>query len=238
MQTVAFQNDVLEGAGNDSCTPQNDNTTRSCLRFDLVSTSGGINLVQDIDLGQTGPHLFYPAVTFDSGGNLWIGSSVSSTTQLGTAGETFVAGGIFPTVVPRIDYAIGAGPYDCTFCTAGNGDTRNRWGHYSAAAQDPRPPRANERASANRHRSSARRGGVAGGGCVISACGCAPRRARRCPPPADEVCRRSLRRLPARGPVRAIAWTALTAVVMFALAAGKREPAPRSTTRCSAPRAG
>jgi hypothetical protein len=33
-----------------------------------------------------------------------------------------------------------------------------------------------------------------------------------------------------------IAWTTLTAAIMFALAAGKRAPAPRSTTRCSGPR--
>ena len=140
VQSVAWQNDVLEGAGNDSCTPQNDTTARSCLRFDRVSTSGGVNLAQDIDLGQTGAHLFYPGVTFDSGGNLWVGSSVSSTTQFATAGETFVAGGVFPTVVPGIDYATGVGPYDCTFCTAANGDSRNRWGDFSAAAQDPADP--------------------------------------------------------------------------------------------------
>ena len=137
VQSVAWQNGIMEGAGNDSCTPQNDTTARSCLRFDQVSTSGGVSLVQDIDLGQTGAHLFYPAVTFDQAGNLWVGSSVSSTTQFASAGETFVAGGIFPTVVPGIDYAIGAGPYDCTFCTAANGDARDRCGDFSAAAQDP-----------------------------------------------------------------------------------------------------
>jgi hypothetical protein len=140
VQSVAFQNGVLEGAGNDTCTPPNDTTTRSCLRFDRVSTSGGISLVQDVDLGQTGAHLFYPAVTFDSAGNLWVGHSVSSTTQFASAGETFVAGGVLPTTVPGIDYQLGVGPYNCTFCTAANGDARNRFGDFSAAAQDPADP--------------------------------------------------------------------------------------------------
>ena len=35
-----------------------------------------------------------------------------------------------------------------------------------------------------------------------------------------------------------IIWTAVTAVAMFALAAGKARPAQRSATRCSRPRAG
>ena len=140
VQSVVFENGTIIGAGNDSCTPVNDTVTRPCLRFDNVSAIGGLNLVQDGDLGRTGADLFYPAVTMDTAGNLWVGHSTSSPTQFASATQTIAAGGIFPTTVPAIDYAVGVGPYDCTFCTKANGDARNRFGDYSAAAQDPADP--------------------------------------------------------------------------------------------------
>ena len=89
-------------------------------------------------MGQNGAHLHYPAVMVDSAGNLFAGHSVSSTTQFGTAGMTYFAGGIIAAVNPGLDYKVGVGPYNCTFCFDDDGNpTRNRWGDYSGAAQDP-----------------------------------------------------------------------------------------------------
>lgn len=139
VQSAVWQNNSLWAAGNTKCTPPGDSVERPCLRFDRVSTSGTPSLVQDANLGQNGADLFYPAITVDRAGNLYAGHSVSSSTQFPTAGMTFFAGGTLASVNPGIDYQIGAGPYDCTFCVPPN-DTRNRWGDYSGAAQDPNNP--------------------------------------------------------------------------------------------------
>ena len=140
-QSAVWQNNVLWAAGNTSCTPPGDSTTRSCLSFHQVNTASW-NLLQDAVVGQNGAHLFYPAVVVDSAGNLFVGHSVSSTTQFGTAGMTYFAGGTIAASNPGLDYKFGVGPYNCTFCFDQNGNpTRNRWGDYSGAAQDPNNPK-------------------------------------------------------------------------------------------------
>jgi len=140
-QSAVWQNNVLWAAGNTSCTPPGDSTTRSCLSFHQVNTASW-NLLQDAVVGQNGAHLFYPAVVVDSAGNLFVGHSVSSTTQFGTAGMTYFAGGTIAASNPGLDYKFGVGPYNCTFCFDKDGNpTRNRWGDYSGAAQDPNNPK-------------------------------------------------------------------------------------------------
>ncbi len=140
-QSAVWQNDVLWAAGNTSCTPPDDSTARSCLSFHEVDTSSW-SVLQDEVLGQKGAHLFYPSVMVDSSGNLFAGHSVSSTTQFGTAGMTYFAGGTIAATNPGLDYEVGVGPYNCTFCYDSSGNpTRNRWGDYSGAAQDPNNPK-------------------------------------------------------------------------------------------------
>ncbi len=140
-QSAVWQNNVLWAAGNTSCTPPGDSTTRSCLSFHQVNTSSW-SLLQDAVLGQNGAHLFYPAVMVDNAGNLFAGHSVSSTSQFGTAGITYFAGGTIAASNPGLDYKVGVGPYNCTFCFDKDGNpTRNRWGDYSGAAQDPNNPK-------------------------------------------------------------------------------------------------
>jgi hypothetical protein len=144
VQSAMWDNGLLWAAGNTSCTPPNDSQQRACLRLDRLTTSGTTGtLQQDINIGQNGAHLFYPAVMTDAGGNLFIGHSVSSSTQFGTAGMSFAPIGNIPSTVGGIDYRIGAGPYNCTFCyddaTPPN-PTDNRWGDYSGAARDPSNP--------------------------------------------------------------------------------------------------
>ena len=145
VQSAVWDRGVLWAAGNDSCTPGGDSTARACLRMDRLTTSGDTGtLTQDIDLGQTGAYLFYPAVMTDLAGNLFIGHSVASSTEFGTAGMTFAPSGTLPSTVPGIDYKSGVGPYDCTFCfdnsTTPPTPLDNRWGDYSAAVRDPADP--------------------------------------------------------------------------------------------------
>jgi len=140
IQSAVFQNGVLWGAGDDGCTPPGDNTTRACMRFERVLISGGNpSLDQDTDIGENGADLFYPAVTVDAADNLWIASSVSSTSEFPAAGVTFVPAGKIPSVVGGVDYAIGTRVYDCQLCTNA-GDSRNRFGDYSGAGRNPAHP--------------------------------------------------------------------------------------------------
>jgi IPT/TIG domain len=144
VQSAVWDNGLLWAAGNDSCIPPGDSQQRACLRLDRITTSGTTgSLTQDIDVGQNGAYLFYPAVMTDAARNLFIGHSVSSSTQFGTAGMSFAPVGPIPATIGGIDYRTGVGPYDCTFCfdqaTPPN-PTANRWGDYSGAARDPVNP--------------------------------------------------------------------------------------------------
>jgi len=140
VQSAIWQNNTLWAAGGDTCTPPGDTTSRACLRFDEINTSGSPSLTQDVDAGEVGGYIMYPSVVLDQSANLYTGFSTSSSSQYPTASEGYFAGGSFifpPGYNPAIDYQTGVGSYDCTFCTAANGDARNRWGDYSGAAQDP-----------------------------------------------------------------------------------------------------
>src|SRR5262249_41486949 len=93
-QTAVWQNGILWSAGNTACVPgHDDSTTRSCLAFHEVNT-GNMSLLTDTWLAQPNAYLFYPAVMPDPSGNLFVGHSISSSTQYGTAGDTYFAGGL------------------------------------------------------------------------------------------------------------------------------------------------
>jgi hypothetical protein len=136
MKSAVWQNNQIWAVGGTGCTPTDDTTTRACIRIDTVSTSGTPALLQDVDLGQTGAYLTYPAVMVDTFGNFFVGHSVSSSSQFPTAGMTFAPVGPLPGTVTGIDYATGAGVYS-------NIDSNglNRWGDYSGAARDPSNPK-------------------------------------------------------------------------------------------------
>ncbi len=142
VQSAVWDNGVLWASGNDSCQPPGDTQQRACIRLDQLTTSGNTGtLVQDADLGQNGAYLIYPSVMTDAGGNLFIGHSVSSSTQFGTAGMSFAPVGTLPSSLSGIDYFAGSGPYNCTFCFDESGNpTDNRWGDYSGAQRDPANP--------------------------------------------------------------------------------------------------
>lgn len=140
LESAVWQNGVLWTAGNDACVPAGGTTTQSCLRLIEVSTSGSAPFVlQDFDAGMTGTDLYYPAVSMDSAGNMFVAFSYSSPSLYASVGATGQpAGAPTGTLDPLVSIAQGQGVY-CGFdCSGGYGT--NRWGDYSAAAQDPSNP--------------------------------------------------------------------------------------------------
>jgi hypothetical protein len=106
---------------------------RSCLRLIGVSTAEANPMVlQDFDVGIAGTYLFYPAVTVDSSGNLFVAYTISAADQYASAAWA----GLFvgPNVLLRNSIIeSGVGVY-------GGNQTPERWGDYSAAARDPVDP--------------------------------------------------------------------------------------------------
>jgi hypothetical protein len=136
MKSAVWQNNQIWAVGTTGCTPPGDTTTRACIRINTAATSGTPSLLQDVNFGQNGAHLTYPAVMVDTFGNFFVGHSVSSTSQNPTAGMSFAPVGTLPSTLAGIDYATGAGTYS-------NIDSNglNRWGDYSGAARDPVNPK-------------------------------------------------------------------------------------------------
>jgi IPT/TIG domain len=130
--SAVWQGEMLWVSGSDGCLPSGDSATRSCMRLVEISTGGTPTVAQDFDAGQNGVDLYYPAVTLDSFGDLFIGYSQSSPTMFPTASavDTLAAS---PTSLDNpITLAQGLASYQ-------NGTT-NRWGDYSGAARDPANP--------------------------------------------------------------------------------------------------
>ena len=69
ISTVAWQNDSLWLAGNESCTPPGDTAVRSCLRFIEVRTDAMV-VLQDLTFGTAGSYYYYPALRQDSGAKI------------------------------------------------------------------------------------------------------------------------------------------------------------------------
>jgi Bacterial Ig-like domain (group 1) len=128
--SAVWQNGTLWMSGTDACMPTGDSSMRACMRLVAISTSGATPTVtQDFDGMSNGVDLYYPAVTLDSSGNLFIAYSESSPSEFPTASAVAIsaaAPGIFENA---ITLAPGLGSY-----------TGSRWGDYSAAVPDPANP--------------------------------------------------------------------------------------------------
>jgi hypothetical protein len=128
--SAVWQNNVLWTSATDACTPGGDTVTRDCLRLDEVNTSGSApTLGQDFDLASDGLDEYYPAVSLDSSGNLFVAYTASSPTlDPGAYAVVSPASSAASFTAPTTIQA-GLAPYD--------GGTDARWGDYSAAAPDP-----------------------------------------------------------------------------------------------------
>jgi hypothetical protein len=125
--TAVWQNSTLWVSGNDGCTPAGDSTQRSCARLDEISTSGSMSLTQDFDVGTSGAYVYFPAVSLDSSGDMFMVATGSSTTTYpSVVTDTQSTGATAGTVVAGPGVGTSLGPYNAS-----------RWGDYSGAATDP-----------------------------------------------------------------------------------------------------
>jgi hypothetical protein len=130
--SAVWQSGRLWVSGNNGCFPAGDFTTRSCMRLIEISTGGTPTVAQDIDAGQNGVDLSYPAVTVNSSGDLFIGYSASSPTLYPSALAVDSLAASPVTFENPVTLASGLTSY--------MGGTTSRWGDYSAAAPDPSNP--------------------------------------------------------------------------------------------------
>jgi hypothetical protein len=137
--SAVWQDGTLWTAGNDACQPQGASGPQPCLRLLEVGTTDGAAVLQDFDAGAPGLALYYPAVGLDAQGDLFVALSWSSATQYASVGATGqLAGAPTGTLAPLVPVMPGQGVY-CGF-DGSSGAGTNRWGDYSAAAQDPTDP--------------------------------------------------------------------------------------------------
>lgn len=130
--STVWQNGTLWVSGNDACMPAGDSAMRSCMRLVAISTNGASPTVaQDFDGGSSGADFYYPAVTVNRSGDLFIAYSVSSSSIYPTAAAVDIRAATPGTFENAITLASGLGSYSGT-----------RWGDYSAAAPDPSVPGA------------------------------------------------------------------------------------------------
>jgi hypothetical protein len=122
--SAVWQNNQLWTSATDACTPGGDTAVRNCMRLDEVNTSGGMSVTQDFDLATPGLDDYYPAVSLDSSGDLFVAYSASSPAQ--DAGAYAAISPASTDSFTPITIQAGSASY------AGA-----RWGDYSAAAPDP-----------------------------------------------------------------------------------------------------
>ncbi len=111
---------------NDGCVPSGDTVQRSCLRLIEVDTTGP-TVLQDHDIGASGYYYFYPAVSFDSSGNLGVIFGMSSSS---------VYPGLAVTGQPTYNSA-NTFESPLTLKAGSSSDTSSRYGDYFSAMTDP-----------------------------------------------------------------------------------------------------
>ena len=139
MLSAVFQSNIIWISSNDSCTPAGDTAKHSCMRLDRVDVTNfphpALNL--DYDVGSVGTDLFYPAVTMDQSGTVYLAFSSSSANIY----PEFDIAVITPATPDAIDSVFqivaGQGSYSGPSSTTGG---PARWGDYSGAAPDPNNP--------------------------------------------------------------------------------------------------
>lgn len=117
---------------NDACVPEGDSQARSCLRLIEIDTSktGSDAVIQDFNVGVNGSYLFFPALSVDNNGNLFV--------VYGISGKT-----IFPSLL--VSHRLANDPPNTveeplTLQPGGGSDFSGRYGDYFAVAVDPTDP--------------------------------------------------------------------------------------------------
>ena len=127
-----WQNGTLWVSANDACLPTGDAVARSCLRLISVSTTGATpSVTSDGDVGDAGTDLFYPAVTLNDVGDLFVVYSLSSPSLFPSVAAVYRIAST-STLGSAVGFIQGLGKYSV--------GTMNRWGDYSGAARDPSNP--------------------------------------------------------------------------------------------------
>ena len=117
---------------NDACIPEGDTQTRSCLRLIEIATNktGPDAVMQDFNVAVTGSYLFFPALSVDNNGNLFV--------VYGTSAKT-----IYPSLL--VSHRLANDPSNTVqqpvILQSGRGaDFSGRYGDYFAVAVDPNNP--------------------------------------------------------------------------------------------------
>jgi len=127
--SAVWRSNTLWFSSGDACVPGGDSSSRSCLRFVQLTTSGtsAPTKVSDFDYASNGNYLFYPAVSLDSSNDLvavYGQSSSSLYPSLYATGR--LASDPANTLQSPIVLASGSAV-----------DTSGRYGDYFGAATDP-----------------------------------------------------------------------------------------------------
>jgi hypothetical protein len=127
--SAVWQNGTLWVSGNDGCTPAGDTTLRACMKLVAISTGSTPSVVQDFDGSSNGFDLYYPALTLDSSGDLFVAYSESSP-------------GLYPTALGVDSLAASPMAFEnpVVIASGQNSYSGVRWGDYSGAAVDPANP--------------------------------------------------------------------------------------------------
>lgn len=130
VSSVVWRNNDLWAASNNNCQPATDTAERSCLRVHEVSTAGATPvLVSDNNYGTPGRDFYYPAISLDGAGHMFLAFSESSASLPPSAALYMTPTGASYSNA-YLTYRLGQGAYTST-------TPPNRWGDYSGIAVDP-----------------------------------------------------------------------------------------------------
>jgi hypothetical protein len=131
--SAVWQSGDLWVSNNVGCVPSGDSIIRACMRLTEVATASPSLVFQD-NVGNPGQDLYFPAVTMDSAGDLFVSNTLSSSAIYPSANLSGLAAGA--ATFQSLTIQTGQGLYLPTEC----GFSGPRWGDYSGAATDPSDP--------------------------------------------------------------------------------------------------
>ncbi len=132
LQEAVWRDGQYYSGLDDYCKAPADTTGRACMQIYHVDTTT-MTMVRDVELTAVGGYVYFPALTLDRRGNLWIAFTSSSSTQTASSEIAEIPGGTFPSSVTGYVYHQGPG----TVSGCRQKSPNRRWGDYSGIAVDP-----------------------------------------------------------------------------------------------------